>query len=80
MGIGALKGARFGMPWKRVWEKASLDESAKAQYQSLLALIDRLRASGADVMQVEIPSAEGMVPLDGGWDWYEVSPFYSHTY
>ncbi|KAH8167160.1 hypothetical protein CIB48_g1054 [Xylaria polymorpha] len=59
VGIGALKGARFGMPWKRVWEKASLDESAKAQYQSLLALIDRLRASGADVMQVEIPSAEG---------------------
>ncbi|KAI0441784.1 amidase [Xylaria telfairii] len=69
VGIGALKGARFGMPWKRVWEKASLDESAKAQYQSLLALIDRLRASGADVIQVEIPSAEGMVPLDGGWDW-----------
>ncbi|KAI8946183.1 amidase [Xylaria longipes] len=69
VGIGALKGARFGMPWKRIWEKAFLDESARTQYQSLQTLISRLRSSGAEVIQVDIPSAEGMVPLDGGWDW-----------
>ncbi|KAI0469424.1 amidase [Xylaria cf. heliscus] len=68
-GIDALKGARFGMPWKRVWETASLDKSARTQYQSFQALVDRIRASGAEVIQVEIPSAEGMVPLDEGWDW-----------
>ncbi|KAI0459566.1 amidase [Xylaria acuta] len=69
VGIEALKGARFGMPWKRIWEKAALDQSASTQYQSLQALINRLRASGAEVIQVEVPSAEGMIPLDGGWDW-----------
>ncbi|RYC54355.1 hypothetical protein CHU98_g11855 [Xylaria longipes] len=59
VGIDALKGARFGMPLKRIWEKAFLDESARTQYQSLQTLISRLRSSGAEVMQVEIPSAEG---------------------
>ncbi|KAI0549710.1 amidase [Xylaria curta] len=68
-GPEALEGARFGVPWKRVWEKAALNKSARAQYQSLQALINRLRASGAEVIRVEIPSAEGMVPKDGGWDW-----------
>ncbi|GAW18632.1 hypothetical protein ANO14919_081110 [Xylariales sp. No.14919] len=65
----ALKGARFGMPWKRIWEKAALDSSTETQYRSLQALISRIRAAGAEVMNVEIPSAEEMVPLDGGWDW-----------
>ncbi|KAI0537688.1 amidase [Xylaria digitata] len=69
VGEGALKNARFGMPWKRIWEKASLDSSAETQYRTLQALIDRIRAAGAEVINVEIPSAEGMVPIDGGWDW-----------
>ncbi|TRX96916.1 hypothetical protein FHL15_002222 [Xylaria flabelliformis] len=59
VGLKNWKGSRFGMPWKRVWEKAALDKSARTQYQSLQALIDRLRAAGAEVIQVEIPSAEG---------------------
>ncbi|KAI1748194.1 amidase [Xylaria castorea] len=69
VGLAALEGARFGMPWKRIWDKATLDESASAQYQSLQVLVNRLRASGAEVVRAEIPSAEGMVPKDGGWDW-----------
>ncbi|KAF2967311.1 hypothetical protein GQX73_g6285 [Xylaria multiplex] len=69
VGQGALKNARFGMPWKRIWEKASWDSSAKTQYQALQALIGRIRAAGAEVINVEIPSAEEVVPIDGGWDW-----------
>ncbi|KAI0908195.1 amidase [Ustulina deusta] len=68
-GKDALKGTRFGMPWKRIWERASLDSSAETQYQTLQALISRLRAAGAEVIKVEIPSAEGMVPRNGGWGW-----------
>ncbi|KAI1436663.1 amidase [Xylaria sp. CBS 124048] len=64
-----LKGARFGMPWKRIWETASSTESAKVQYKALQRLIDQLRASGAEVMKVEIPSAESTVPKGGSWDW-----------
>ncbi len=74
----ALKGTRFGMPWKRIWERASLDSSAEAQYQTLQAVISRLRAAGAEVIKVEIPSAEGMVPRNGGWGWYELSFFLIH--
>ncbi|KAI3317443.1 amidase [Xylariaceae sp. AK1471] len=69
VGKDALKAARFGMPRKRVWEKASSDQPAGIQYQTFLELTNRLRASGAEIVDVEIPSAEEMVPLDGAWDW-----------
>ncbi|KAJ8123738.1 hypothetical protein ONZ43_g379 [Nemania bipapillata] len=68
-GKDALKGARFGIPWKRVWERASFDQSTKVQYQTLQTLIMRLQDSGAEVIRVEIPSAEAIVPIDNGWDW-----------
>ncbi|KAI0404579.1 amidase [Xylaria palmicola] len=65
----ALDGARFGLPGKRIWEHAASNKSAMSQYQILQQLINRLRAHGADIVQVEVPSAEAMVPVDGGWDW-----------
>ncbi|KAI1825897.1 amidase [Xylaria intraflava] len=64
-----LEGARFGMPWKRIWETAASTESAGAQYQALQYLIGRLRASGGEVIKVEIPSAESTVPVGGSWNW-----------
>ncbi|KAI0100849.1 amidase [Nemania sp. FL0031] len=68
-GRHVLKSARFGMPWKRVWERAASDESLRMQYKALQILVDRLQASGAEIIKIEIPSAESMVPQDGGWDW-----------
>ncbi|GAP82941.1 putative amidase [Rosellinia necatrix] len=68
-GIEGLSGARFGMPWERIWEFASCTKSAETQYRILQALIDRLRASGAEVINVEIPSAAGLVPIGNKWDW-----------
>ncbi|TGJ87423.1 hypothetical protein E0Z10_g1398 [Xylaria hypoxylon] len=51
--------------------------SAETQYRTLQALISRIRAAGAEVINVEIPSAEGMMPIGGGWDWYE--PYFPFT-
>ncbi|KAI1127177.1 amidase [Nemania abortiva] len=68
-GKDALKGAQFGIPWKRIWERASSEKSVRIQYQALQTLVSRLQEFGADIIKVEIPSAEAMVPQDGGWDW-----------
>ncbi|KAI8628276.1 hypothetical protein F5Y19DRAFT_438811 [Xylariaceae sp. FL1651] len=71
MGQVALKGARFGLPGKRIWQKAGSIKSAESQYNTFRDLIDRLRIAGANIIEVEIPSAEEMVPINGGWDWYK---------
>ncbi|KAJ2981359.1 hypothetical protein NUW58_g527 [Xylaria curta] len=65
----SLAGARYGMPWKRIWELASSNESAATHYRALRALVDRLQNRGAKVIEVDMPSIEEMVPVDGGWDW-----------
>ncbi|KAH7171369.1 amidase [Dactylonectria macrodidyma] len=65
----ALQGARFGMPWKRVW--GTVFENAKKTNQSrvLKDVISKIRAAGSEVVEgADFPSAETIIPPDG-WDW-----------
>ncbi|ORY64902.1 amidase family protein [Pseudomassariella vexata] len=69
-GKEALKGAKFGLPWKRIWEKTALDEGKKSQYAIYRSLIQRIENAGATVIsRCDIPSAEETVPPGGCWDW-----------
>jgi amidase len=64
----ALKGARFGLPWKRVWEVASKSAESALEYNSLMDLIGKIEKAGAQVVKVDFPSAEEIIPPNG-WDW-----------
>ena len=63
-----LKGARFGLPWKRVWETASKSARSRYQYTVLKALTKQIENAGAQVINVDFPSAEAIISPDG-WDW-----------
>lgn len=64
----ALKGAKFGIPWKRVWEAASQDPVTREQYDALMDLVRRVESAGAQIVQVDFPSAEEIIS-PSGWDW-----------
>jgi len=64
----ALKGAKFGLPWKRVWEVSSKNVDKRLEYISLMQLIEQIEKAGAQVIKVDFPSAEEIIPPDG-WDW-----------
>src|SRR5436190_9370824 len=67
-GKEALKGAKFGLPWKRLWETASKGEAHKLEYETLRAVTERIRA-GAEVIEgTNFPSAEEIIPPTD-WDW-----------
>jgi len=63
-----LKGARVGIPWKRVWERASKNAAERLEYDSLMELIEKIEKAGALVIKVNFPSAEEIIS-PGGWDW-----------
>ncbi|KAI1148039.1 amidase signature domain-containing protein [Nemania diffusa] len=64
----ALKGARFGLPLRRVWEAASNSVDYKSEYIALRKLIEKIERAGAQVVDVDFPSAEEIISPDG-WDW-----------
>jgi amidase len=64
----ALRGARFGLPWTRVWEAASKNANRKVDYTVLRETIKQLEKAGAQVIEVDFPSAEEIISPDG-WDW-----------
>ncbi|KAH8602431.1 amidase signature domain-containing protein [Bisporella sp. PMI_857] len=64
----ALKGAKFGLPQKRVWKLASQNKSSDIEYKALNNVIRQMEKAGAQVMSVEIPSAEEIIS-PAGWDW-----------
>ncbi len=80
----ALKGARFGLPWKRVWEGASNSVENISEYTSLMELIGRIEEAGAHIVQVDFPSAEEIIS-EHGWglgvrkrkNWLEIFDFWS---
>lgn len=59
-----LKGARFGLPWKRCWELVSQNHKKLA-----LRIFDAIIQAGGEILRTEFPCAEERVPLDGNWDW-----------
>ena len=63
-----LQGARFGMPWKRVWEQASMNKEATYAYRKLLQVIEDIKNAGAEIVDVDFPSAEEIISPDG-WSW-----------
>jgi amidase len=69
-----LKGAKFGLPFTRVWGAASNSKEAKSQYESLKVLLQNIKAAGAEVIHTDFPSAEEIIPPTG-WDWYETNLF-----
>lgn len=60
----SLKGARFGLPNKRCWEFV-----AKDIRESALKVLEAIQEAGADIVEVDFPSAEDRIPADGNWDW-----------
>ncbi|KAH9833353.1 amidase family protein [Teratosphaeria destructans] len=68
VGKEALRHARFGLPNKRIWESAGLNAKHAIEYHALCQLIDTIRKAGAEVVDVEFPSAEE-IASPSGWDW-----------
>jgi amidase len=64
----ALKGAKFGMPARRVWETASKSAKHKSEYTALKALTKQIEEAGAQIINVDFPSAEEIISPKG-WDW-----------
>ncbi|KAF2749742.1 amidase signature enzyme [Sporormia fimetaria CBS 119925] len=67
-GKTALQGAKFGLPLKRVWEAAAQSEKHKASYKELQKLIKLLEKAGAEIVDVNFPSAEEIISPEG-WNW-----------
>jgi amidase len=65
---GALTGAKFGLPYRRVWETSSKSARHKSEYMALKELTKQIEKAGALVINVDIPSAESIIPPEG-WDW-----------
>jgi amidase len=64
----AIRGARFGLPWRRVWETASNNPRQQTAYTALKELTKQIEKAGAQVIDVDFPSAEVIISPDG-WDW-----------
>lgn len=63
----ALKGARFGIPWKSFWQ--FLDPE---QMNILLEIVDMIKEAGATVINgTELPHYETTVSPNG-WNWYVI--------
>ncbi|KAG9230498.1 amidase [Amylocarpus encephaloides] len=63
-----LHGAKFGLPWKRVWESVSHDCEYETVYKFLMGVIHKIEEAGAQIIKVDLPSAGEIMPPDG-WDW-----------
>ena len=64
----ALKGAQFGLPYKRVWETAGQDPQYECEYIALKGLVEQIENAGARVLDVDFPCAKEIIPPTG-WDW-----------
>lgn len=70
----ALRGARFGMPRKRLWDAAAGADMKKFQYETLQGVVERIREAGAVVTEdTDISSGEDIIAPDK-WNW-QVHPF-----
>ena len=64
----ALKGARFGLPFKRVWESAKRNANHQSEYIALMKLTKQIEEAGAKLLNVDFRSAEEIASPEG-WDW-----------
>ena len=63
-----LKAARFGLPIKRCFQVVREDHKKIA-----LRLLEVLKHSGAEIIEVDFPSIEERTNAGGEWDWYAVN-------
>lgn len=61
---GALKGAKFGLPWKRCWDAVAPDLKAVAR-----RVLKAIKEAGGQVIRTDFPCAEDRISPDGSWDW-----------
>ena len=61
----ALKGAKFGVPWRRCWEFVPPD-----QKQVIERLFEEMMCAGAEIVRTDFPCAEERILEDGVWDWW----------
>ena len=68
----ALKGARFGLPSKRIWDAAR--NGNELEYSTLMRTINKIKEAGAEIiLGADFPSADEIISPDG-WDWYMALP------
>lgn len=60
----SLGGAKFGLPRRRCWDVAPVPQRAVVE-----EILDWMRSAGAEIIDVDIPSAEERLHEDGHWDW-----------
>ena len=60
----ALKGARFGLPWKRCW-----DSVAQQRKDVALHVFEEIESAGGRIFRTDFPCAEDRIAPDGSWDW-----------
>ena len=63
-----LRGAKFGLPRRRVWEAASKNVKHMSVHVALGELLKQIEEAGAQILDVHLPSAEDIIAPDG-WDW-----------
>lgn len=68
VGKSALRGAKLGLVTKRCHNYQAPDAKRVAD-----ALFNKIRAAGAQIVNVEFPSATDRLREDGNWDW-ELGP------
>lgn len=61
----ALKGAKFGLPMKGVWNFVPQDQKKVA-----MKIFDGIREAGGEIIEVDYPSADERINERGIWDWY----------
>ncbi|KAH8882953.1 amidase [Thozetella sp. PMI_491] len=65
----ALRGARFGLPVKRCWERVPPGCKALASQ-----VFDAMKDAGAEIIEVDLPSVEERTNPEGTWDWRQGTP------
>jgi amidase len=68
VGKDALKGMKFGLPIKRMWEK--VDDNLKPEYEQLF---EKIKDAGGQIIPVDFPCWERMID-EKGWAWNEREP------
>ena len=60
----ALKGARFGLPFTRCWEKVTPSLRVVAD-----EILNAIEEAGAEIIRTDFPCAEDRIGPEGTWNW-----------
>ena len=60
----SLRGAKFGLPFKRCWEFVKEDQKREAT-----RILDAIVEAGGEIIQLDYPCAEERIAPNGKWNW-----------